>query len=206
MERQVTPLIYIAEAGIGHDTPLWYVAYTYPRHEKAVSEQLQLRLVETFLPTYKHTSTWKDRRVKLDLPLFAGYVFTRVPERDRLKVISVPGVIRMLSYRGAPVAVSDAEIDAIRRCVGSGAKLEPHRYITVGDRVRVREGVFEGLNGIIVRENNQCKLVISIELIHQSVSLEIDPNCLELVNPANMRGRIAMHESNTRRGCAGVMR
>ena len=200
MERQVTPLFYIAEAGIGHDTPLWYVAYTYPRHEKAVSEQLQLRLVETFLPTYKHTSTWKDRRVKLDLPLFAGYVFTRVPARDRLKVISVPGVIRMLSYRGRPVPVSDAEIDAIRMCVRSGAKLEPHRYVTVGDQVRVREGVFEGLNGIVVRENNKCNLIVSIDLIHQSVSLEIDPACLELVTPANMRGPEAIPESDGRRG------
>ena len=206
MEHQASPLFYIAEAGIVHDTPLWYVAYTYPRHEKAVCDQLQLRLVETFLPTYKHTSTWKDRRVKLDLPLFAGYVFTRVPARDRLKVISAPGVIRMLSYRGRLVPVSDAEIDAIRVCVSSGAKLEPHRYITVGDRVEVREGLFEGLSGIVVRENNKCKLVVSIELIHQSVSLEIDPNCLELVNPANIRGRVATHESNTRRGCAGLMR
>lgn len=200
MERQVNPLFYIAEAGIVHDTPLWYVAYTYPRHEKAVSEQLQLRLVETFLPTYKHTSTWKDRRVKLDLPLFAGYVFTRVPARDRLKVMSVPGVIRMLSYRGRPLPVSDAEIDAIRMCFRSGAKLEPHRYITVGDRVQVREGLFEGLSGIVVRENNKCKLVVSVELIHQSVSLEIEPACLELVTPANMSGPEAIYESNARQG------
>ena len=199
MERQASPLSYIAEAGIVHDTALWYVAYTYPRHEKAVAEQLQLRLVETFLPTYKHTSTWKDRRVKLDLPLFAGYVFTRLPVRDRLKVISVPGVIRMLSYRGMPVAVSDAEIDAIRRCVESGAKLEPHAYIALGDRVRVREGTFEGLNGIVVRENNKCKLIVSIDLIHQSVSLEIDPAFLELVNPGSAGVRGGVYEANSRR-------
>ena len=206
MECQASPLLHTVEAGALLGKPQWYVAYTYPRHEKAVADQLQLRLVETFLPTYKHTSAWKDRRVKLDLPLFPGYVFTRLPVQDRLKVISAPGVIRMLCYRGTPVAVSDAEIDAIRRCVGSGAKLEPHAYIALGDRVRVREGIFEGLNGIVVRENNKCKLVVSIELIHQSVSLEIDPNCLELVNSANMMSRVAMYESNTRRGCAGVLR
>jgi transcription antitermination factor NusG len=206
MECQASPSFHTVEAGALLGKPQWYVTYTYPRHEKAVADQLQLRLVETFLPTYKHISAWKDRRVKLDLPLFAGYVFTRLPVQERLKVISAPGVIRMLCYRGAPVAVSDAEIDAIRRCVGSGAKLEPHAYIALGDRVRVREGMFEGLSGIVVRENNKCKLVVNIELIHQSVSLEIDPNCLELVNPANMRGRVAMHGSNTRRGCAGVVR
>jgi transcription antitermination factor NusG len=183
MECQASPLSYIAEAGIVHDTPLWYVAYTYPRHEKAVSDQLQLRLVETFLPTYKHTSTWKDRRVQLELPLFEGYVFTRMMARERGKVLSVASVIRILSYRGIPAPVHDAEIDAIRMCIANGAKLAPHPYVAVGDRVRVRDGVFEGLEGIVVRKSNQCKLVVSLSLIHQSVSLEVEPKYLEIIKP-----------------------
>jgi transcription antitermination factor NusG len=187
MEALASPACYKLEADSLIEKPLWYVAYTYPRHERAVAEQLQLRLVETFLPTYQCTRQWKDRRVKLDVPLFAGYVFTRLATRDRLKVISAPGVIRMLSYRGVLVPVSDEEIDGIRMCVGRGAKLEPHRYLTVGDRVRVRDGIFEGLKGIVVRQNNKCKLVVSIGVIHQSVSLEIDPDCLELVTSAKTR-------------------
>ena len=183
MECQASPLSYIAEAGVVHDTPLWYVAYTYPRHEKAVADQVQLRSVETFLPTYEVKSQWKDRRVRLELPLFAGYVFTRMIARERAKVLSVPSVIRILSYQGAPVPVSEAEIDALRMCIANGAKLQPHPYIVVGDRVRVRNGPFEGLEGIVVRKSNNCSLVVSLSLIHQSVSLEVEPKDLENIKP-----------------------
>jgi len=167
--------------------PRWYVAYTYPRHEKAVADQVQLRSVETFLPTYTLKSQWKDRRVQLELPLFAGYVFTRMTVRERVKVLSVPSVIRILSYRGMPAPIGDAEIEALRMCVANGAKLEPHPYVAVGDRVRVRDGAFEGLEGIVVRKSNHCKLVVSLSLIHQSVSLEVEPNYLEIVKPTNLR-------------------
>ena len=163
--------------------PHWYVAYTYPHHEKAVADQLSQRSVETFLPTFTKTSRWKDRRVSLDLPLFAGYVFTRIPACERIRVLAIPSVIRILSFRGVPVPVSDAEIDAVRMCIGRGAKLEPHHFMAVGDRVRVKEGVFEGLEGVVVRYNNSCKLVVSIGLIHQSVALEIDADSLEHVRP-----------------------
>ena len=116
----------------------WYVAYTYPRHEKSVAEQLSRRSVEIFLPTFTKTSSWKDRRVSLDVPLFAGYVFARISAGDKLKVLTIPSVIRILSFGGVLVPVSDTEIDALRLCMGGGAKLQPHRFITVGDRVRVK--------------------------------------------------------------------
>jgi transcription antitermination factor NusG len=187
MGLPLTPNDYNAAGANLADIPQWYVAYTYPRHEKAVADQVQLRAIETFLPTYAVKSQWKDRRVQLELPLFAGYVFTRMTARERVKVLSVPSVIRILSYRGMPVPVSDAEIEIIRMCLRAGGKLEPHPYITVGDRVRVREGAFEGLEGIVVRKNNRCKLVVSIELIHQSVSLEVDPQQLELAATSDLR-------------------
>lgn len=185
MGMPINPIDYNAIAVNAGDALRWYVAYTYPRHEKAVSDQVQLRSVETFLPTYTVKSRWKDRRVLLELPLFAGYVFTRITARERIKVLSVPSVIRILSYRGMPVPIDDAEIDAMRACVANGAKFSPHPYIAVGDRVRVRDGAFEGLEGVVIRESNQCKLVVSLSLIHQSVSLEVEPGCLEIVEAAN---------------------
>ena len=167
--------------------PRWYVAYTYPRHEKSVADQLAHKSVEIFLPTIQKTSHWKDRRVTLELPLFAGYVFARIPANERVKVLSTPSVIRLLSCRGIPVPVEDGEIEAVRLCVSRGATLQPHRFMAVGDRVRVREGAFEGLEGVVVRYNNGCKLVISIGLIHQSVALEIDADSLEHVAPPCVR-------------------
>lgn len=183
MDFQVRPLSLPFPSDTVVHTPHWYVAYTYPRHEKAVADQLSQRSVETFLPTFTKTSRWKDRRVSLDLPLFAGYVFTRISADERIRILAIPSVIRILSFRGVPVPVNDAEIDAVRLCMGRGAKLQPHRFIAVGDRVRVREGVFEGLEGVVVHYNNSCKLVVSIGLIHQSVALEIEAGCLEHVGP-----------------------
>jgi transcription antitermination factor NusG len=167
------------------EAPCWYVAYTYPRHERAVADQLERKSVEAFLPTFTQTSQWKDRRVKLELPLFPGYVFARMPAAERVKVLSIPSVIRMLSYRGALAPVSDDEIDTIRLFITRGAKVRPHRYLAVGDLVRVREGVFEGVQGIVVRENNGCRLVVSIGLIQQSVGMEIDADSLEYVGPSS---------------------
>jgi transcription antitermination factor NusG len=186
MGLPISTIDYNAIGASSLDVTHWYVAYTYPRHEKAVADQVQMRSVETFLPTYTVKSQWKDRRVQLELPLFAGYVFTRMTVRERVKVLSVPSVIRILSYRGMPAPIGDAEIEALRLCVANGAKLEPHPYIAVGDRVRVRDGAFEGLEGIVVRKSNQCKVVVSLSLIHQSVSLEVEPNYLEIVKPGTL--------------------
>jgi len=159
--------------------PRWYVAYTYPRHERAVADQLSHKSVETFLPTFAKTSRWKDRKVELDCPLFPGYVFTRICINEKLAVVSIPSVIRMVSFNGFPMPVDDAEIDAIRSCVARGGKMQPHPHISVGERVRVTSGVFEGMEGIVVRNSNRCKLVVTIALIQQSVALEIDADRLE---------------------------
>jgi len=165
------------------ETPQWYVAYTYPRHEKSVTQQLSQKLVEVFLPTFNQTSRWKDRRVRIELPLFPNYVFTRISAKDRARVLSVPSVIRILSFRGVPAPVSESEIDAIRFCLERGAILEPHQFIAVGERVRVTAGAFEGLEGIVLRHDNNCKLLVSIGLIHRSVTLKIQAELLETVRP-----------------------
>jgi transcription antitermination factor NusG len=161
----------------------WYVAYTYPRHEKLVADQLAQKCVESFLPTLTKTSRWKDRQVKIDVPLFPGYLFTRISANERLKVISIPSVIRILSFNEVPVAVSDADIEDVRLCANRGGNLQPHRFIAIGERVRVREGVFEGLEGFVVRHRNGCRLVVTVALIHQSVALEIEEALLECVCP-----------------------
>ena len=166
------------------EVPQWYVAYTYPRHERAVAEQLEHKSVETFLPTFPQISQWKDRKVKLDVPLFPGYVFARIAAQERLKVLSVPGVVRMLSHRGMLAPASDDEIHTLKLCIKDKASLRPHPFLAIGDRVRVREGVLEGVQGIVVRYNNGCKLVVSIALIQQSVSMEIDAHSLEYVGPS----------------------
>jgi transcription antitermination factor NusG len=165
----------------------WYVAYTYPRHERAVAEQLAQKSIECFLPTVSTIHVRKDRKVTLQLPLFPGYLFTRISPEERLRVVSIASVIRMLSYNEVPAPVSDDDINAIRFCLSRGGKLAPHRFIAVGDRVRVKEGIFQGLEGFVSRHHSGCNLVVTVALIQQSAALEIEEHLLEPIGPSSPR-------------------
>jgi transcription antitermination factor NusG len=162
----------------------WYVAYTYPRHEKSVADQLAKKSVECFLPTISKNSRWKDRNVTTEVPLFPGYVFTRIAQNERLQVVSISGIVRMLSFNEVPVSVCDDEIQAIRICVTRGAKLTAHHFIAIGERVRVKEGIFQGVEGFVSRHHSGCSLVVTVALIQQAAALEIEESYLERVGPA----------------------
>jgi transcription antitermination factor NusG len=157
----------------------WYAVYTYPRHERVVANNLKLRCIETFLPTVFASSHWKDRRVQLERPVFPGYVFTRIDMNERRAVVATPGVIRILSFNGIPTPVDDREIDSVRLCQERGASIAPHMGFEVGDRVRVRCGMLQGLEGFISRSKKEQRLIIPISAIHQSIAVEVDVHLLE---------------------------
>jgi transcription antitermination factor NusG len=157
----------------------WYAVYTYPRHEKVVTERLESQSVEAFLPTCVIESRWKDRRVRIQTPVFPGYVFTRIKLAERSKVFNLPGVLRILSFNGVPAPIDDAEIDAVKLCLERGGTVRPHPFIEVGERVRVRSGMLEGLEGLVARCKNDRILILPIALINQSVAVEVDADLLE---------------------------
>ena len=157
----------------------WYAVTTKPRHEKVVAEQLQSKSIESFLPIVSTPSRWKDRKVVLERPIFPGYVFTRIDLRDRTGIYSVPGVLRMLCFNGKPAEIEDAEIEAVRLCLARGSKPEPHPFLQSGERVRVKSGALAGLEGVVTRLKSECRIVVSITSIYQSVAVEIDANLLE---------------------------
>lgn len=157
-----------------HPELRWYAAYTNANHEKSVAKQLGEREVEHFLPLYDAERRWQDRRVKLQLPLFPGYVFVKMAMRDRLRVVQVPGLARLVGFDGTPAAISDEEIEVLRSTLRKGVKAEPHPYLTVGRRVRLKSGTFAGLEGILKRRKGQSRLIVSVELICRAVAIEID--------------------------------
>jgi transcription antitermination factor NusG len=157
----------------------WHAVYTYPRHEKAVAGELQSRSIEVFLPTTVVRSRWKDRTVQLHTPVFPGYVFTRITSSQRSRVLCAAGVIRLLSFNGMPAPIDDAEIEAVKLCLERGATLAPLASFELGDRVRVRSGVLQGLEGRISRCKNERRLIVPITLIHQSIAVEVDVALLE---------------------------
>ena len=157
----------------------WYALYTSAHHEKRVASQLQARGVDHFLPLCSSTRRWKDRRVSLELPLFPGYVFVRCDLRDRWHVLQAPGVVHLVGFGGKPCSLPDSEIVALQKGILSGLNVEPHANLSVGTRVRVLRGPLEGVKGILVRKKKVCRVVLSLDLIGRSASVEVDAADIE---------------------------
>lgn len=152
----------------------WYAAYTRSRHEKVVAETLQQRTVEYFLPLYETVHKWKNGRFRVQLPLFPGYLFVHIALRDRLRVLQVPGVVRLVGVNGVPTPLPQGELEIIRSVLSKGIEAQPHPYLRVGQRVRIISGPMEGLQGILLRRRGRPRVVVSVDLIMRSVALDID--------------------------------
>lgn len=161
--------------------PRWYAAYTCANHEKRVREHLEQRSVESFLPVYETVRRWKDRRMHLQLPLFPGYVFVRMPLVDRLRVLQVPGVVRLVGFNGHLSTLPDEEIEGLKKGLAGGVRAEPHPLLTVGQRVRLKRGPLAGMQGILLRRKGIFRVVISIDLIQRAVAVDVDAVDMEAI-------------------------
>jgi len=167
-----------AEVATAHQDN-WYALTTCSRHEKSVAAQIERRDFQCFLPLYRSVRRWKHRRTELNLALFPGYVFVRMALEDRLRILQLPGVVRLVSFNGKPAALPDGEIEALQTRLSAELRVEPHPYLRTGRRVRVRSGAMQGLEGIIVRRKEHCRIVFSLDLIMRSVAVEVDEADLE---------------------------
>jgi len=169
---------------IGDGVP-WWAIYTRHQHEKVIAQVLSTKGFQVFLPLYESVRRWKDRNKTLALPLFPCYVFVRGGLGRRLQVLTTPGVHTIL-YNGDKIAmIPNMEIEAIRKAATTPAQVEPHPFLKCGERVRVKRGSLEGVCGILVRKKSLFRLVLSVEMLAQSVAVEIDAADVE---PANVKG------------------
>jgi transcription antitermination factor NusG len=160
-------------------TARWFALYTSARHEKRVTAQLQENLVETFLPVYRTVHYWKNRtRATLDLPLFPCYVFVRVAQNLKGRVLSVPGVLSFVGSHREAWPLPDFEIETLRAGLGQ-LNAEPHPYLETGDRARIRSGPLSGMEGVLVQKKNGPRVVLTIEAIKRSISIEVELSNLE---------------------------
>ena len=162
--------------------PRWYAVYTSANHEKRVAAQLKGRSVEYFLPLYDSLRRWKDRKVCLQMPLFPGYVFVRIPLLHRMQVLQIPSVVRLVGFNGGPTALPEEEIRAMQNGLKQGVCARPHPYITVGRCVRVVRGPLAGLHGILLKRKNRARVVVSLDLIRRSVAVEVSPDELQPID------------------------
>ncbi|MFZ1999592.1 MAG: UpxY family transcription antiterminator [Candidatus Sulfotelmatobacter sp.] len=154
----------------------WYGLQTRPRHEKIVAQRLEERGVTTFLPLVTEVHRWSDRKKSVQMPLFSCYVFAKfVPNRsDRLRVLRVDGVFGLVGASGEGTPNPDVQIDAVRSLVETELPWSSHPFLKIGQRVRIRSGALDGLEGILVSRNGDRTLVISVEAIQRSLAVRVE--------------------------------
>lgn len=151
----------------------WYALHTRPRHEKIVAHRLEERGVTTFLPLVTEVRRWSDRKKKIELPLFSCYVFAKFSpnQAERLRVLRVEGVFSILGGQGEGAPIPDAQIDAVRSLAETDPSCCAHPYLRIGQRVRIRSGALDGMEGILLSCNGEDRLVISIDAIQRSLAV-----------------------------------
>ena len=172
----------IVTAGSDLGEASWYALYTRHQHEKMVDQVLTNKGFNTFLPLYATIHNWKDRTKALTLPLFPCYVFLKGGIDRRLHILTTPGIYGLVSSAGQPAVIPDTEIEAIRRVVESGARVEAHPYLKCGNWVRVKCGPLTGIEGILVRKKNISRLVLSVEILGTAAAIEVAAFQVEEVN------------------------
>ncbi|MGD0544557.1 MAG: UpxY family transcription antiterminator [Candidatus Acidiferrales bacterium] len=161
--------------------PQWYAVYTCANHEKRVASQFLERSIEHFLPLYESTRRWADRKKRVQLPLFDGYIFVRIILRDRLNVLRVPSVVKLVGFNGQPAAVSSREMEFLKNTLLPELRAEPHPYLTAGRRVRIVRGALQGAEGILIRKKNASRVVVSMDLIARAASVEVETADVERI-------------------------
>ncbi len=159
----------------------WFAVYTTSHHEKRVHGHLENRSLESYLPLYSEKHRWKNGcQVKVDLPLFPNYVFVHIAREQRVKVLQVPGILGIVSAGYEPIPMPDSELESLRSGLAHYS-CGPYPYLALGDRVRIQAGPMAGLEGVLVRNQNATRVVLSIDFIQRSVAVEVNPHDLERV-------------------------
>ena len=159
----------------------WRAIYTRHQHEKAVAALLANKGFDVFLPMYDSVRRWKDRTKTVRLPLFTCYAFIRGALDRRFEILNLPGVIALVGRPYGSAVIDGAEIESIRRVIAASAPIEPHPPVAQGQRVRVTSGPLEGIEGVLVRRQSHCRLVLSLEALGQGAAVHVDASSVEPV-------------------------
>lgn len=159
----------------------WFAVFTVPQNEKSAVRHLELRNIESFLPTYETVRVWKNRqRVKTILPLFPTYLFVHIRHDERVRVLQAPGVLHIVGNGRKYIPLEDAEVEFLRSGL-FGRKVEPYSELVVGEKVRIKTGVMEGVEGTLVRKHSSLRFVLTLNLINQHAAIQVDADALESV-------------------------
>jgi len=158
------------------DESRWYAVSTRSRHEKVAASMLESLGIQHYLPLTTEVRRWSDRKQVIASPLFSCYLFVHISNSaaSRLSVLKVPGIVSLMGNMNGPVPIPEREIESVRAVLSQGIECFPYPYLKAGDRVRIVQGALAGIEGAFVRSGPNATLVISIEMIQQSVAIKID--------------------------------
>ena len=159
----------------------WYALYTRPRHEKKSAELLSEKEYNVYLPVVKKVRQWKDRKKKVNVPLFNSYFFANFEYNQRFDVLKTHGVVKIINFSGQPAVVPDWQIDSLRKMLEFPESVKLEKYITPGEIVEIQNGPMRGLKGMVQLKKDSKRLVLSIDGVFQSVSVEIEEEFVERV-------------------------
>lgn len=157
------------------ERPNWYAVQTRARHEKLVAYRFQESGIETFLPLVQEVHRWSDRKKVVQLPLFGCYVFAKIlpKNQDRIRLLQVEGVLNLVGKRSEGTPIPDEQIDSIKVLISGQTPWTLHPFLKVGQRVRIRSGALDGMEGILVSRNGDKTLVVSIDAIQRSLAVQL---------------------------------
>ncbi len=165
----------------GNAQPEWFAAYTMSRHEKRIASHCERIGIEQFLPLYTSQRSWKNRTtVDLQMALFPNYIFVRLLPQDHGPLMRLPGLLSIVGNALGPVVIPDGDMDLLRRIIACKT-IEPHPFMTKGDKVRVMTGPLAGLIGVVLKRGNGLRFIVTLDVIGKSVSLHIEGGALELI-------------------------
>lgn len=159
---------------IQHTVPKWFAVHVRSRHEKLVSEELRAKDIPHYLPLLEKRKKWSDRWKIVQEPLFPSYLFVNISDESRISVLDTRGVVQLVGAGNTPWPIPEQEITAIRQAIEGNLKCDPYPYLKCGTEVFVIHGPLKGYHGILIEKNKKHRLVLSIHLINQSMSVEID--------------------------------
>lgn len=159
----------------------WYALYTRPRHEKKAAELLEEKRYEVYLPLVKKVRQWKDRKKKIDMPLFNSYLFVHFDYSQRFEVLNTHGIVKIINFSGQPAVIPDWQIDALKRMLEFPETVKLEKYIQPGEIVEITDGPMRGLKGMVDIKKDSKRIVLSIDGVFQSISVEIEEEFVQRV-------------------------
>ncbi len=167
----------------------WYAVSVRSNFERVVAQSLRLKDYEIFLPSYLSKRRWSDRTKVVESALFPGYLFCRMDLAQRVPLLDTPGVASIVGVGRCAMAVSESEIAAIRQIVESGLPVAPAPYLKAGQLVRIGQGPLAGLQGLVLGNKNESRLIVSVDMLQRSVTVEIESHWAEPGTPVYASGR-----------------